>query len=208
MNSAVAYIAIHDEALIPKIQHEMENFAKSHGLKLIDIFIDRDVHTPIHKREKYNEMLKFIKSNGINNLIFRNPLNIGRSFEELITEIKRLISENISIYFSKYEELNSKLEQLRFDLNKRKMFVEFLSWFMELHKYDLIERTRYGLEKVKHKGIKLGRRPVELPLSRIRELLSKGLTKKEIWKILHKEGLKISYGRFVSKLSSSGEQND
>ncbi|MGC8948959.1 MAG: recombinase family protein [Thermoprotei archaeon] len=207
-NVAVAYIAIHNESSIPKIQLEIENFAKSHGLKLINVFIDRDIHIPIHRREKYNEMLVFIKNNGISNLIFRNPLNIGRSFEELIIEIKKLISENIFIYFSKYEELNSKLEQLRSDANKRKLFVEFLSWFMQLHKYDLIERTRYGIERVKHKGVKLGRKPVELPLSRIRELLSKGLTKKEVWRILCKEGLKISYGRFISKLSSLGEQND
>ncbi|MEM3832467.1 MAG: recombinase family protein [Thermoprotei archaeon] len=205
MTNAVAYIAIHDESLIQKIQLEVESFAKLHGFKLVNTFIDCDTHIPIHRREKYNEMLTFIKNNGIGNLIFRSPLNIGRSFEEIITEIKKLISESIFIHFSKYEELNSELEQLCVDTNKRKLFIEVLSWFMKLHKYDLIERTRYGLEKVKHKGVKLGRRPIKLPLSRIRELLSKGLTKKEVWRILRKEGLKISYGRFVSKLSSLGE---
>jgi len=67
--------------------------------------------------------------------------------EETLYELKKLLEEGYNIYFVYPDFLN----QLN-DPMMKKFVIAIFTWFTELYRYDVIQRTRTGLERAKKEG--------------------------------------------------------
>lgn len=95
-----------------------------------------------------------------------------------------------------------------------KVLLTMLGIVSELERAFIIERTRAGLERARYEGKRLGRKPMEIPVDKVKEYLHNGLSKKGVYRLLidmfylrYKErGVEraLSYDRFLKRLKIIG----
>lgn len=113
---------------------------------------------------------------------------LGRSMLEIIELILDLDKRGVKILFLNQRELGN------FENIHSKIILGIYACFAEIERDLISQRTKAGLEKVKEKGIQLGR-PFgsfssfyDKDIEKIKELLKKELTLINIWKLLYKDG--------------------
>jgi len=212
MRRALAYVRVSRDGERPENQVEaIKRWAKEHDIEVVGFYIDIDVSggVPPRDRPNYRVMLDTAKKLGIKLLLFYDLSRLSRSLEEGLLELKRLTEEGFSYKFVAQEFL----DYIEDPMLRKKVISDFL-WFAELYREDIRRRTKEALERLRREGKRLGRPPVEIPLDLVRKYLSKGLSKKDAYRLLVSQGyLKykekgeekvLSYDRFLKRLKKLG----
>ncbi|MEM4592421.1 MAG: recombinase family protein [Sulfolobales archaeon] len=192
---------------------EIEKFAESQGLELVEVFKDVGVSgsKPALERNGFKQLLEASKLLGIKTIVVYDLTRLGRDLFDLVNTYRLLLEQGYTVLFVKHPELNAKpgspvSEALR------KALLTMLGIVSELERAFIVERTRAGLERAKREGKHIGRKPVEIPVDKVKEYLKKGLSKKDVYRLLvdmgylrYKEkGLEkiLSYDRFLKRLKN------
>jgi len=197
LSKAVAYIRISQESETPENQRlAINRWAEEKKFNIQGYFIDEFISgaVPPRQRPQYKSMLNFCKYNRINTIIFYDVSRLGRNLEETLYELKRLIEENFNIYFVYPDFLN----QIN-DPMMRKFIVSMFAWFAELYRYDIIQRTKEGIRRARLQGKRIGRPPKKIDFKKVKELRSKGVSYKDIARILD-----VGYSTLLRKIKNLG----
>ncbi|MEM1907679.1 MAG: recombinase family protein [Thermosphaera sp.] len=193
---------------------ELERFAEAQGLELVEIFKDVGVSgaRPAFEREGFKKLLEASKLLNVKTIIVYDLTRLGRDLFDLVNTYKALLEQGFDVLFIKHPELNAKPGSAVSEA-LRKALLTMLGIVSELERAFIIERTRAGLERARREGVRLGRRPVEIPMEKVNEYLRKGLSKKDVYRLLvdmgylkYKErGIEriLSYDRFLKRLKRS-----
>jgi len=195
--------------------HSIEEYAKANGLELLKVFQDIGVSgsKPALEREGFKQLYEVSRALGVKTLIVFDLTRLGRDLFDLIETYKKLLEEGFTVLFVKHPELNAKPESPIGEA-LRKALLTILGVVAELERAFIRERTLTGLERVRKEGVRLGRKPVDIPLDLVRKYRKKGLSKKAIYTVLVSQGyLKyvekgytktLSYDRFLKRLKALG----
>jgi len=179
---AFAYIRVSREDENPENQvNAIREWAAKNGVEVVGFYIDYDVSGAIPPRERlqYRAMLEASKALNIKSIVFYDISRLGRNLEETLYELKILLEEGYNTYFVYPDFLN----QLN-DPMMKKFVVAMFAWFAELYRYDVIQRTKAGLERAKREGKKLGRPSYPIPINEVKKMISQGYSIAEIHRIL------------------------
>ena len=193
---AVAYIRISQEGETPENQRlAILEWARQHGYEVAGFFVDEAVSgaVPPRERPRYRAMLEFCKDNGVRNVIFYDVSRLGRNLEETLYELKRLLEEGFNVYFVYPDFLN----QIN-DPMMKKFVISMFAWFAELYRYDIIQRTKAGLERAKREGKHIGRPRKEIDMRKVEELRRKGLSLRDIARVVG-----VSYSTLRRRLAET-----
>ena len=196
---AAAYIRISQEDETPENQRlAILEWASRQGLEVAGFFIDEAVSgaVPPRERPKYRAMLEFCRDNGVRNVIFYDVSRLGRNLEETLYELKRLLEEGFNVYFVYPDFLN----QIN-DPMMKKFVISMFAWFAELYRYDIIQRTKAGLERARREGKHIGRPRKEVDMRKVMELRKKGVSYRDIAKIMG-----VSYSTLLRRVREYGKQ--
>lgn len=192
---------------------EIEEFAKGSGLEIVGVFRDIGVSgsRPALEREGFKRLLEFSSLLDIKTVVVYDLTRLGRDLFDLVDTYKYLLERGYTVLFVKHPELNVTPDSPVSEA-LRKSLLAILGVVSELERAFIVERTRAGLERVRREGKRLGRRPVEIPESKVREYLRKGLSKKDVYRILtdlgylryreRGEAKTLSYDRFLRRLKT------
>ncbi|MEM4959099.1 MAG: recombinase family protein, partial [Nanopusillaceae archaeon] len=164
---------------------ELERFAEAQGLELVEIFKDVGVSgaRPAFEREGFKKLLEASKLLNVKTIIVYDLTRLGRDLFDLVNTYKALLEQGFDVLFIKHPELNAKPGSAVSEA-LRKALLTMLGIVSELERAFIIERTRAGLERARREGVRLGRRPVEIPMEKVNEYLRKGLSKKDVYRLL------------------------
>ncbi|MEM4959103.1 MAG: recombinase family protein [Nanopusillaceae archaeon] len=213
-NKALGYarVSVESENIDNQIL-EIEKFAEAQGLELVEIFKDIGVSgsRPALEREGFKKLLEASRLLNVKTIIVYDLTRLGRDLFDLVNTYKALLEQGFDVLFIKHPELNARPGSAVSEA-LRKALLTMLGIVSELERAFIVERTRAGLERAKREGIRLGRRPVEIPMDKVQDLLRKGLSKKDVYRLLidmgylrYKEkGVEriLSYDRFLKRLKS------
>lgn len=192
---------------------EIEEFAKGSGLEIVGVFRDIGVSgsRSALEREGFKRLLEFSSLLDIKTVVVYDLTRLGRDLFDLVDTYKYLLERGYTVLFVKHPELNVTPDSPVSEA-LRKSLLAILGVVSELERAFIVERTRAGLERARREGKRLGRRPVEIPESKVREYLRKGLSKKDVYRILtdlgylryreRGEAKTLSYDRFLRRLKT------
>ncbi|MEM4535544.1 MAG: recombinase family protein [Desulfurococcaceae archaeon] len=194
---------------------EIERFAEDNGFDLVEVFKDVGVSgsKPAFEREGFKQLLEASKLLNIKTIVVYDLTRLGRDLFDLVNTYRALLEQGYNVLFVKHPELNAK-PNTPISEALRRALLTMLGIVSELERAFIIERTRAGLERARREGKKLGRKPVEIPVDKVREYLRKGLSKKDVYRILldlgylkyREKGVErvLSYDRFLKRLKQLG----
>ena len=178
---------------------EINKFATSHNIQ-IDQWVEETISSrkPLNKR-KLGTLLKELKEGDI--LISTEISRLGRSLLEVMGILQYCLTQNCQIWTLKENyklgsDIASKVLAFAFGLSA------------EIERQLISERTKMSLDKLKAQGKHLGRpfgaKSKSLKLSKntkkVKELMSKGLPKAQIARLLGVD--KLTLYRFLKRLES------
>jgi len=193
---AVAYIRISQEDEKPENQKlAILEWGRKKGFEIAGFFIDEAVSGAIPPRErpKYRAMLDYCRDNGINNIILYDISRLGRNLEETLYELKRLLEEGYNVYFVYPDFLNQMNDPMM-----KKFVISMLAWFSELYRYDIIQRTKAGLERARREGKRIGRPRKPIDLKKVEDYRRRGLSLRDIARLLG-----VSYSTLYRRLKEA-----
>jgi len=183
----------------------IEDYCARKGYELLKIFTDTmtGVSSPIDRPE-FRKMLTYAKELGVNRIIVYDLSRLGRSLSELFATLKILKDNGIVVEFIKHQEL------LDMDERSFTIFVTTIGLAVQLEREFMHQR----LEQARIAGKHIGRKPVEIPIDLVKRYLSKGLSKKDVYRLLVSQGyLKykvkgeertMTYYQFIRRLKVAG----
>jgi len=183
----------------------IEEYCKSMGYDLIMVFKDTltGVSNPLDRPEFAN-MLRYAADSGVRRIITYDLTRLGRSIFEIFLTLKLIEEHGLVAEFVKHPELRN------MDEKSFTVFVTALGLAAELER----EFMRQRLEQARLSGKRIGRKPVEIPVDLVKRYLSKGLSKKDVYRLLVAQGhLKyrekgvekvLSYHQFLRRLKVLG----
>jgi len=183
----------------------IEEYCRARGYDLLMVFKDvvTGVSNPM-ERPEFRNMVRYAVDNGVRRIVVYDLSRLGRSVFELFNTLKILRDYGLVVEFVKHQELAG------MDERSFTVFVTTIGLAAQLEREFMHQR----LEQARLAGKKTGRRPVEIPEDLVREYLSKGLSKKDIHRLLIARGhLKykekgeekaLSYSRFLRRLKVMG----
>ncbi|MEM4976760.1 MAG: recombinase family protein [Desulfurococcaceae archaeon] len=192
---------------------EIERFAESQGLELVEVFKDIGVSgsKPALEREGFKRLLEASKLLDIKTIVVYDLTRLGRDLFDLVNTYRMLLEQGYTVLFVKHPELNAKPGSPVSEALRRALLT-MLGIVSELERAFIIERTRAGLERARKEGKHLGRKPVEIPVDKVKEYLKKGLSKKDVYRLLvdmgylkyREKGVEkvLSYDRFLKRLKT------
>ncbi|MEM5816088.1 MAG: recombinase family protein [Candidatus Aenigmatarchaeota archaeon] len=190
---------------------ELEKFAELNNFDLVEVFKDIGVSggKSALEREGFKKTLETSNLLNIKTIIVYDLTRLGRDLFDLVNTYKFLLEQGFNVLFVKHPELNAKPNSPVSEALRRALLT-MLGIVSELERAFIIERTKAGLERAKREGKKLGRKLVNIPIDKVQEYLRKGLSKKDIYRLLidmgflrYKEkGIEkvLSYDRFLKRL--------
>ena len=196
--AAIGYIRVSSAKQTLEHQHfEIEQFAKKHDLN-IDNWVEEKISSrKALKNRKLGELLENLQENDI--LISCEISRLGRSLLEVMRILETCLSKNCQVWTLKENyrlgnDIQSKVLAFAFGLAA------------EIERNLISQRTKSSLANLKASGKKLGgpfsAESKKLKLSKnakkVRNLLSKGISKSQIAKIL---GVQLStLRRFIERM--------
>lgn len=183
---AVAYVRVsqEDEDVENQVNAILE-WAKTHGYNVVGVFKENAVSgsIPPREREKYRSMIEFAKDNNIRTILFYDLSRLSRSLEDGLNELKSLSEEGFEFKFVAQEFL----DYIADPMLRKKVISDFL-WFAELYREDIRRRTIEALRRKRKEGVRLGRPPYNIPVTDVKNMLSKGYKIADIHRILVLQG--------------------
>ncbi|MEM1696367.1 MAG: recombinase family protein [Desulfurococcaceae archaeon] len=192
---------------------ELQRFAEINGLDIVAVFKDVGVSgsKPALEREGFKQLLDASRLLGIRTIVVYDLTRLGRDLFDVVGTYRYLLENGYTVLFVKHPELNARPDSPVSEA-LRKALLTMLGVVSELERALIIERTKAGLERAKQQGKHLGRKPVEIPVDKVKHYLRKGLSKKDVYRILvdtgylrYKEkGVEkvLSYDRFLKRLKT------
>lgn len=207
-----ARVSIPEERIENQIQ-AIEDFCRASNIELIKVFQDIGVSGSKHafEREGFKQLLEASKLLDIKTIVIYDLTRLGRDLFDLIETYRKLLEEGYNVLFVKHPELNTKPNS-PIGESLRKALLTVLGVVADLERAFIRERTIQGLARARREGKRLGRKPVEIPLDKVKKYLRMGLSKKAIHELLKEQGYLryrekgelrvLSYDRFVKRLKT------
>lgn len=192
---------------------ELQRFAEANGLDVVAVFKDVGVSgsKPALEREGFKQLLEASRLLGIKTIIVYDLTRLGRDLFDVVGTYRYLLENGYTVLFVKHPELNARPDSPVSE-TLRKALLTMMGIVSELERALIIERTRAGLERARLEGKRLGRKPTEIPVDKVKYYLKKGLSKKDVYRLLvdmgylrYKEkGVErvLSYDRFLKRLKT------
>ncbi|MEM1891157.1 MAG: recombinase family protein [Thermofilaceae archaeon] len=192
---------------------ELQRFAEINGLDIVAVFKDVGVSgsKPALEREGFKQLLDASRLLGIRTIVVYDLTRLGRDLFDVVGTYRYLLENGYTVLFVKHPELNARPDSPVSEA-LRKALLTMLGVVSELERALIIERTKAGLERAKQQGKHLGRKPVEIPVDKVKHYLRKGLSKKDVYRILvdmgylkyREKGVEkvLSYDRFLKRLKT------
>ncbi len=176
----------------------IQEWAKNNGYEVTAVFRDEAVtgaSNPL-ERPAFQALLKYCKDNNVNTILVYDLSRFGRSLVEAVEALRKLLDMGYTVIFTRFN-LKADLKDIA-----GKVMIYTLLMAAELER----DFMKMRLEAAKQAGKRIGR-PPKIPDETLKRYLKryKGLSKKDLWKILTKDGYEISYQQFlyrVKKLAS------
>ena len=189
---AVGYARVSlEEENIENQEFEIQRFAKQNGITIIKVFRDVGVSgaVPALEREGFRKMLEFLKElPNVRVIVVYDLTRIGRDIQDVV---------NTYLYLTEklgYAILSVKQQFLNFDPTNpieqtmHRGMISMMAFAAEMERAFVRERTRTALAKAKAMGKHIGRKGVQIPIDKVKEMLDKGMPIYEVWKSLKDEG--------------------
>ena len=194
MVRAVGYarVSVREEDIMNQVK-AIEEYARKNNIELLAVFKDRAVTgaSDPFKREEFLKMYNYCKENDIKTILIYDLTRLGRSLVTSIQALKKLLDEGFEIYFIRHN-MKANLKD-----PTSKVMIYTLLMVAELER----DFTRMRQEEAWRQGKQKGRPPKvkdEVLVKYLRKY--RGLSKKDIWKIMVKDGYEISYDRFLRRI--------
>ena len=209
-----ARVSIPEERIENQIQ-AIRDFCKANNIELLKIFQDIGVSgsKPAFEREGFKQLLEACKLLDVKTIVIYDLTRLGRDLFDLIETYRKLLEEGYNVLFVKHPELNSRPDS-PIGESLRRALLTILGVVADLERAFIRERTIAGMLRAKREGKHIGRRPVEIPLGKVKKYMKMGLTKKAIYELLVEQGYLryrergeekvLSYDRFVKRLKKLG----
>jgi len=141
---------------------QIKKYCKYKDFDLIRIYTDKASGKNL-EREGFQEMLSMIKTKN-------NPLNIGAIVVYRMDRISRSTRDMINLA-ADLQELNvqfvSLTENIDTTTKEGRFFTHLMSAFAELERNTIADRIADGKAAARAKGVKFGRKPVDIPIKEI-----------------------------------------
>jgi len=196
MPKAYAYVRVSLEEERPENQRlAIEQWARLHGYEVTKWFEDIGVSgaKPPMERPGFKALLEAVKEHPLPVLAYELS-RIGRSFYEvlqIVNELERAGSPIITV-----SPRESFLQSL--DPQVRKLVIAVLAWAAEWERELLRQRTKEGMRRAQLEGKHIGRPKAVVDLKRVEQLRSKGLSLRDMAKLMG-----ISYSTLLRRLKES-----
>ncbi|MCD6340803.1 MAG: recombinase family protein [Desulfurococcales archaeon] len=191
---AVAYIRVSTKEQDEFVQKKaIMDFARERNLEILKWYIDKGESgsKPFKNRpgaSKLLEELDYLKPDCI---VAWSLDRLGRTMLDTLNTVLELEGRGYKVITVKEEWLQSLND------NIRKLILSILSWVAEFERKRIRERQEEAWRQGKQKG-----RPPKVSDNVILKYLRKyrGLSKKDIWKIMKQDGYDLSYDRFLRRV--------
>ncbi len=178
------------------MEYEISEYAAKHNMK-IDVWVEETISSrkPLHKRQ-LGQLLEKLQPNDI--LITSELSRVSRSVPETFSILQTCLNKNCQVITIK--------ENYHLGNDLQSQVLAFAFGLAAQIERDLIsQRTKCSLASKKEQGVKLGRpfgaqsKRLKLAknLKRIQDLLSKGVSKNQISKIMNVQYMTLS--RFIKR---------
>jgi len=196
----IGYIRVSQEDEHPENQkHAILEYCAKQGYRLIDIKEDIGVSGAISpfNRKGFKEVLDNLDN--ADGIIVYALDRIARSLTELYEVVKEFQKRGKVIISVRESWLN------QIDPKIRELIIMILGWAAEMEREFIRERTREALRRLKAEGKRIGRPPKWTPeiRERVKKLIAKGLTLKEIASLVN-----IGYSTLKRKIREDKELLD
>ena len=200
----VAYIRVSTREQDEEIQRvAIEEFAKQRNIEVVAWYVDKGESgaKPFRDRPAASQLLAELERLKPDCVVAWALDRLGRSMLDTLTTAVDLESRGVKVVTAKEEFLQT------LDPNIRRLVLSLLSWVAEYERRRMRERQEEAWKAGKTKG-----RPPKISddviLRYYREYVARrGLTLKDMWKIMVGDGKDISYSRLrarVRKLKQEG----
>ena len=190
----VAYIRVSTKEQDEEIQRKaIEEFCKSRNIEIIKWYVDKGESGAkvFRNRPSARQMLEELDKLKPDIIVGWALDRFGRTMLDTLNTIIGLENKGYKVITVKETWLQT------LDDNIRKLILAILSWVAEFERKRIRERQEEAWKQGKQKG-----RPPKVPDNIILKYLKRyrGLSKKDIWKIMVKDGYELSYDRFLRRI--------
>ena len=190
----VAYIRVSTKEQDEEVQRKaIREFAKQRGIEVVEWYIDKGESgaKSFRERPQARKMLEELETVKPDCVVAWSLDRLGRTMLDTLNTVIKIENRGVKVITVKEEWLQT------LDNNIRKLILSILAWVAEFERRRIRERQEEAWAQGKQKG-----RPPKVSDEVILRYLKKyqGLSKKDIWKIMSKDGFEISYDRFLRRL--------
>ncbi len=191
-----AYVRVSLKEEHPENQRlAIEQWARLHNYEIVEWFEDIGVSgaTPPWRRPGFSRLLEAVKRRPYPVLIYELS-RLGRTFYETLRALQELESMSAPVIAVSPKE--SFLQDLSPQV--RKLVIAIFTWVAERERELLRQRTIEGMMRAKLQGKHIGRPRKEIDLDYVRRLKSKGLSYRDIARLLG-----VSYSTLLRRLKEA-----
>jgi len=193
----VAYIRVSTREQDEEVQRNaIEEFARSRSFTIVKYYVDKGESgaKPFKERPSTSQLLAELEELRPECIIAWALDRLGRSMLDTMNTVLELEGRGIKVVTIKEEFLQT------LDPNIRKLVLSILSWVAEYERRRIRERQEEAWRQGKRKG-----RPPKVDdaiiLKYYKEYVaSRGLSIKDMWKIMVGDGISISYSRLRQRI--------
>jgi len=201
----VAYIRVSTKEQDEDVQRSaLDEFAKSRGIEILEWYVDKGESgaVPFKNRLAANKLLEDLERLKPECVLSWSIDRLGRSMLDTMNTILELESHGVRVITVKEEFLQT------LDPNIRKLILSILSWVAEYERRRIRERQEEAWRQGKQKG-----RPPKVSDHVIKQyykqyVVERGLSVRDMWKIMDKDGYHISYDRLLKRIKKLIEKRE
>jgi len=193
----VAYIRVSTKEQDEEIQRSaIEEFSKMRNIEILEWYVDKGVSgaNPFSQRPEAVRLLQDLDRLKPECIISWSLDRLGRTMLDTLNTIINLEEKGIKVITVKEEFLQT------LDQNIRRLILSILSWVAEFERKRIRERQEEAWRQGKQKG-----RPKKISdmalLRYYRDyVVNRGISVKDMWKIMRGDGIDISYHRLIERI--------
>jgi DNA invertase Pin-like site-specific DNA recombinase len=154
----------------------LRQLAQQRGWEVVGEFIDHGFSGSKTKRPQLDQMLAEVNRGRVDTVAVWKLDRLGRSTKDLLVLLEELRVRNV--------EIVSTTENLDTSTPTGRAFFTMIAMWSEVEKDWLRERTVAGLAAARRRGVRLGRRPVDVDVDRALQLRSQGRSLRQVARAL------------------------
>lgn len=185
---ALGYVRVSKEEENPKNQKiAIREFAERHGLKITGFFQDIGISgsETILEREGFKSLIRFARDNETEAIVIYDITRFGRSMEDVVSTYRWLVKNGFKVFFVKQPFLSQGIyENQPYGEMIEKLMFTILAWAAEMEREMIRIRTIEGLERARREGKRIGRPPAKIDRRKVEDLMRKGVSMKDMSRIL------------------------